>query len=183
MRANRTETKSSRGWSLGILLAALLGAAGLTGCAGYALGPTNHRVSGERSVQVNPFRNTTIEPRLTAEVGNALRKALQQDGTFRLETRDEGDILVTGTLVKLDRSYLSLNPQDVISPRDYRVSLTARIVATERGTGKVLVDREVVGYTTVRVGSDVNSAEIRSIPLIAEVLARRATSVLVDGDW
>jgi hypothetical protein len=132
---------------------------------------------------VNAFHNATIEPRLTAYVGNALRKALQQDGTFRLETRDEGDIVVNGTLTHFDRSYLSLNPQDVITPRDYRLTLTARIVATDRGTGKVLVDREVVGYTTVRVVNDVNSAELRAMPLIAEELARRATSALVDGDW
>ena len=167
-----------------LFLAVLVGAAvGLAGCAGYSLGPTNHRVAGERSIQVNPFQNTTLEPRLTAEVGNALRKAFQQDGTFRLDTRDGGDILLSGTIVRFDRRYLSLNPKDVISPRDYRVSLTARVVATERGTGKVLVDRDLVGYTTVRVGADVNSAEIRSIPLVAEALARHATSLLVDGEW
>src|ERR1043165_2687288 len=36
---------------------------GLTGCAGYHLGPTNGVRAGERSVQVNPFVNQTIEPR------------------------------------------------------------------------------------------------------------------------
>src|SRR6266704_2790712 len=35
------------------------------GCAGYHLGSTNGVRAGERSVQVNPFVNQTIEPRLS----------------------------------------------------------------------------------------------------------------------
>src|SRR6185369_17073313 len=41
------------------LLAALL-----AGCAGYRLGPTGGQTAGARSVQINPFVNQTIEPRL-----------------------------------------------------------------------------------------------------------------------
>ena len=48
----------------------------MAGCAGYHLGPTNHRTAGAQSIQINPFVNQTVEPRLTAALGNALRKAL-----------------------------------------------------------------------------------------------------------
>mgnify|MGYP000859680255 CR=1 FL=1 len=155
----------------------------VTGCAGYRLGPTNDRQSGARSIQVNPFVNQTIEPRLGDAFGHALRKFLQQDATYRLDTQNTGDVVVSGVITDYQRSYVSFDPKDIITPRDYQLVVKARIVATERGTGKVLVDREVSGHTTVRVGADLNSAERQSVPLLAESLARKATSLLADGDW
>jgi hypothetical protein len=63
------------------------------------------------------------------------------------------------------------------------VSIVARIIARERAGGKVLVDREVTGYTTVRVGPDLPSAERQSVPLIADDLGRRVVSLLSEGSW
>ena len=51
---------------LGILLVCL-------GSCAYRLGPTNGERAGARSVQVNPFENRTIEPRLVEAVTLALR--------------------------------------------------------------------------------------------------------------
>lgn len=44
------------------------------GCAGYRLGPTNGLRAGEKSIQLNPVANTTLEPRLGEEVSRAVRK-------------------------------------------------------------------------------------------------------------
>ena len=163
-------------WCCGLVLT-------LSGCAGYQVGPTNGVRAGARSVQINPFFNQTDEPRLIEAVTSALRKTLQQDGTYRLNTSNEGDIIVTGILLKFDRSQLSFQPTDILTPRDYRVSLTARITARERLTGKVLLDRPVSGQTTVRLSADQTNAERQAVPLLADDLARNATSLLVDGAW
>jgi hypothetical protein len=154
-----------------------------SGCAGYKLGPTNGVEAGAHSVQVVPFVNKTMEPRLGASVTSSLRKSVQQDGTYRLETDDSADIIVTGTVIEYERSHISFQPNDIITPRDYRLVMRAQVKATERATGKVLMNREVVGRTTVRVGSDLTSAERQAIPLMADDLARRATAFLVDGTW
>jgi hypothetical protein len=61
--------------------------------------------------------------------------------------------------------------------------LTAKVVARERSTGKVLLDREISGRTTLRAGSDLASAERQSLPNLAEDLARNITTYLVDGTW
>ena len=163
------------------LLASLAGL--LCGCAGYKLGPTNGERAGTHSVQINPFLNKTTEPRLSASVTSSLRKSVQQDGTYRLETDDHADIIVTGTVTEYERSHISFEPRDIITPRDYHIVMRAQVKATERATGKVLLNREVVGRTTVRVGSDLPSAERQVIPLMADDLARRATALLVDGTW
>lgn len=155
----------------------------LTGCAGYQLGPTGGQIAGARSVQINPFVNKTIEPRLSEAITHALRKQIQQDGTFRLNTANSGDIIVTGDILKYDRVAVALRARDALTPRDYRITITAHITARERVGGKILLDRDVIGRTDVRAGADLNSAELQGIPLAADFLAVSATSLLADGSW
>lgn len=155
----------------------------LTGCAGYKLGPTNPDLIG-RSVQVNIFQNKVLEePRLSEAVTASLRKQLQQDGTFTLNTHNDGDIIIDGTIVKYDRAGLSFQPRDILTPRDYRLSMWAVVRARDRNTGKLILDRRIRGHTTVRVGTDLPTTERQAIPLLAEDLARNVTSLLADGEW
>jgi len=164
---------------LGILCLLLFSA----GCAGYKVGPTNGLVAGEKSVQIVPFANKTLEPRLGDALTSQMRKTLQQDGTYKLATHDDGDIIVTGSITRYHRQELSFIPTDILTVRDYRLSLTAQITAKERSTGKVILDQPVTGYTLIRVGSDITSTERQALPLLAGDLAKNVTALLVDGSW
>ncbi len=161
----------------------LLAVLGLVpGCA-YTVGPVNGVIAKERSVQVAPFANQTLEPHLTDEVTSQLRKSLQQDGTYRLATHGDGDIVVSGTIIAYDRLELNFASTDTLTVRDFRVNLRARVTATDRGTGKVLLDKSVGGFTLVRVGADLASSERQALPLLAADLAKNITSLLVEGTW
>jgi len=153
------------------------------GCGGYKLGPTNGEIARARSIQVMPFQNQTLEPRLTDYTTHSLRKRLQQDGTYSLDTKDEGDIILTGVITHFRRSELSFQPRDVLTVRDYQLFLTAEVKAVERSSGKVLLNRAVTGRTTLRVGTDLASAERQAVPLLTDDLARNVTSLLTDGTW
>src|SRR5205085_9121785 len=161
----------------------VIGAGLLSGCAGYHLGPTNGLRSGERSIQVNPYANQTIEPRLSDAITLSLRKSLQKDGTYRLNTSNQGDIIVSGEIVRYDRSQLALQPTDILTPRQYRVTITAQITARERLGGKVGLNRRVTGQSSLFVGSDLPSAERQGLPQVADDLAKNITGLLVDGTW
>jgi hypothetical protein len=152
------------------------------GC-GYQLGPTNGIPAGSRSVQVNLFQNTTWEPRLSEPVATSLRRWIQRDGTYRLATQGDADIIVDGIILEFNRSGISFQPSDVRTVRDYELSAVAQVTATERATGKVLFDSKVMARTTIRTGPDLASSERQAAPLIAEDMARRITSLLVDGTW
>ena len=154
-----------------------------TGCAGYRLGPTNGQVAGAKSIQVNLFRNETFEPRLTEAIGTALRRTLQQDGTYRLDTQGDADVVVSGVVTRYLRTGVSYQREDTITPTDFQITILAKITAMERSSGRVLVDKEVSGRTTIRIGPDLASAERQAVPNLAEDLARNVTSVLVDGTW
>jgi hypothetical protein len=165
-----------RSWLL-IILAVAAG-----GCA-YKLGPTNGVTAGSRTVQFKPFINRTQEPRVTEYLSTSLRKQLQQDGTYRLETSGSPDILVSGEITKLVRSGLAYDPNDVLTPQEYTLTLQAKITALNVNTGKVFISRTVQGYTYIRIENDEYSAERQAIPLLTDSLARSAISLLVDGQW
>jgi hypothetical protein len=155
----------------------------LSACAGYKLGPTNGLQADAKTIQINPFPNQTIQPRLGDALAAAMRKSLQHDGTYRLSTHGNADVIVTGVITDYSRGGLSFVPSDVLTVRDFRVSATVQVTARDAVSGKVFVDRKVTGYTLVRAGADLTSAERQALPLLAEDLARRVTALLVDGSW
>ena len=157
----------------------------LAGCAGYHLGPVNPdaRAGGERSIEVLPFNNQTLQPRLGDAVTQALREQLQTDGTYPLATHGGGDIVVTSVITRYNREGLSYLNTDVATVGNYRVGVTAHVTARERSSGKLLLDKNVNGYTLVHVGTDLASTERQSLPLLAEDLARNTVELLTEGAW
>jgi hypothetical protein len=155
----------------------------LAGCASYQLGPTNGMAAGEKSIQVMPFVNSTMEPRLGDEVTQQMRKQLQRDATFRLASQGDADIVVTGEITRYQRFEMSFAPNDILTVRDFRLMITAQVTARDRISGKVLLDQPVSGNTLLRVGSDLTSAERQALPLLAADLAYNTTVLLVDGTW
>ena len=132
---------------------------------------------------VTPFTNRTLEPRLSDDCTFALRKEIQRDGTFRLASDTSANLVVTGEVVRYERFEISFLSNDTTTARDYRLNLTARVIAKDRSSGKVLLDREVIGHSLMRVGTDLPSAERQTMPLVATDLARQITSLLADGTW
>jgi len=70
-----------------------------------------------------------------------------------------------------------------VTVRDFRITMTAHVTARDRASGKVLFDQPVTGFTVMRVGSDIVSAERQALPLLAADLAKNVTDLLVDGTW
>jgi hypothetical protein len=153
------------------------------GCAGYQLGPANGAVAGEKSIEVLPFNNQTLQPRLGDSLTQALREELQTDGTFHLTARDPGDVVVTGVVTSYSRSGVSFLNTDAATPQDYRIDITAHVTARERASGRLLLDKDVTGQTLVPVTSDLADAERQALPLLAQDLARNITGLLTEGAW
>jgi hypothetical protein len=91
----------------------------LAGCAGYHLGPAGGQTSGSRTVQVEPFVNKTLVPRLSDYVMISLRENLAQDGTYRVDTHDDGDVILSGEITSYTRTAISVQSTDVLTAVDY----------------------------------------------------------------
>ena len=165
------------------LIALALVAGLLAGCAGYQLGPVNGAVAGEKSIEVVPFNNQTLQPRLGDAVTQALRERFQTDGTYHLATRNPGDIVVSGVITSYNREGLSYLNSDVTTTENYRVGVVAHVTVREQATGKLLLDKNINGYTLIHVGTDLADAERQSLPLLAQDLARNIAGVITEGAW
>jgi hypothetical protein len=164
------------------LLAGIAAVSLVAGCGGYTLGPTNGVAAGEKKIQITPFLNHTLQPRLGDAVTTALRRSIQRDGTYRLATHNDADIVVTGVVTKYDRHELNFEPHDVLTVQDYRVSMTAHITARDVATGNT-TNWTSTAYTLVRVGADLTSSERQEMPVLADEMAKNVTGSLVDGSW
>jgi hypothetical protein len=161
-----------------------LAAVALTGCAGYQVGPVRGTlIAPGKSIEILPFNNQTLQPRLGDALTKATRERIQTDGSFRLATRDPGDVVVSGTITFYGRESLNFLSTDSITPENYRVGLIAHVVVRERVTGKLLVERDLKPHTLVHIGRDLASAERQSLPLIAADFARDLVSLLSESRW
>jgi hypothetical protein len=160
-------------------LAALL----IAGCAGYHLGPVNGGEAGARTVEIQPFNNQTLQPRLNDDLTQALRERIQTDATYQLTTSEPGDIVISGVIRNYHREGLGYLNKDASTPQNYRVTLIVHVVALDRATGKKLFDRDVRGHTLLSIGSDLASSERQAAPLAAADAAQVITSLLTEGMW
>ena len=159
-------------------------AASFAGCAGYHLGAVNGVQAGARTIEVRPFDNETLQPRLNEAVTESLRERLQTDATYRLATRkNEGDIVVTGVIRQYARQGLGFLNTDVTTPDNYRVDVAVHVVAVDRQLGKKILEKDVRGHTFVHVGSDLVGAERQAMPSLADDLARNIAELLTEGGW
>ena len=67
-----------------------------SGCAGYQLGELKPGTYlGIEKIHVPPFKNLTLEPRLSSLVTNAVLTELQADGTYQAATRENCDAVLS----------------------------------------------------------------------------------------
>jgi hypothetical protein len=155
----------------------------LAGCAGYHLGPVNGGMAGDKSIEILPFNNQTLEPRLGDAITQSLRERIQTDGTYHLATHDDSDMVLTGVIRSYSRAGLNYLSTDAVTPENYQVNLVVHITVRDRATSKLLLDKDVKGSTLVHVGTDLASADRQSLPILADDVSRTITELLTEGLW
>jgi hypothetical protein len=161
------------------LLPALALTLTLTGCAGYRLGPTLG--ANYRSVAVVMFRNKTYQAQIERQITSAIIRQFQSDGTLRIESPADADLVLTGEVTQYRRQELRSQTNDNNAPREYDIIIDARIEARDRVTGKLVVGPKVVtGKAATFIGSDLQSAEEQALPLVAQDLAKKVVTLLAE---
>ena len=126
------------------------------------------------------FSNKTYRPQLEAQITNGILKRFQADGTLQVDSVENADIVLTGEIIEYRRHELRSLRSQIGAPREYRVSIEARVQARDR-TGKVVLAPTVVtGSADTFIGDDVQSAEAQALPLIADDLAKRVVTLLAE---
>ncbi|HEX9046355.1 MAG TPA: LPS assembly lipoprotein LptE [Verrucomicrobiae bacterium] len=168
--------------ALRILLSGLALAV-LAGCAGYHLGSTTGLPAGTRSIEIQPFNNQTLQPRLGDALTQSVRERIQTDATYRLATREPGDVVVSGVIHQYLRQGLGFLSTDIATPENYRLDMVVHVTARDRSSGKLILDKEVRGQTIIHIGDDLASAERQAAPQLTEDVARNIVELLTEGAW
>lgn len=152
----------------------------LAGC-GYNLGeikPTPMR--RVNTLAVNTFKNQTVIPRLEAQTADAVVKQFQQDGTYRIESADQADAILEGTIVSVQRQPMRVYASNVLQTSEFELTLTVKFRIVDRTTGAVLLQGNAVGVTPFFTGSDrVNSDIVTSQNINYPIAAQRMAEKLV----
>ncbi len=163
------------------LLAAALAAA-LCGCLGYRLGPGTGVEAGS-SLEILPFPNRTVQPGLSPALASALRRQLQSEGIFRLQTRGRADYRLQGSIVGYRRIGLAFEAGDALTPRDLELRMEAEVRLEDLRDGRILLEETLSGRTLVRAFQDLSQSEQRALPLLCRDLALKIADRIQDGSW
>ncbi|MEI6713415.1 MAG: LptE family protein [Verrucomicrobiota bacterium] len=160
----------------------------LSGCAGYHVGPVKPAaLTSIEKVSVSAFENDTLEPRIEVLMANSLIKQLHQDGTYKVTSEQDADAIIEGVIERIERFPARGVKNDFYQTSEYTLAVVAKIKATEKRTGRILMERSITGNSSFFVNgrntrtADVNKDERQSLPLAAEDLASRAVSYLSEG--
>lgn len=149
-----------------------------SGCLGYRLGST--LPSDIATISVATFSNKTDEPFLETIVTEAVSSALQRDGTLRVATMQNSDVVLSGTIISLVLTPLRYERDNVRTTREYRLTLNTEIVLARTGTNEKIMRRKVTGETTFEPAGDIASAKRSALPYAARDLARHIVDAVVE---
>lgn len=176
----------------------------LSGCAGYQLGQVKPSIyAGVDKIHVPPFKNLTLEPRLSSLVTNAVLTALQADGTYKVTNRDNADAVLVGTIRHIEKRQLRAVRTDTLRSRELSVLIHVDFHLQDPVTGKRIEGRvnrldeaakeasadeiigarqgQVIGDTIQFVDASFQVGERSALSMAAEDVADKLVSQLVNG--
>jgi hypothetical protein len=180
-----TRARFSSIW-LGVLTGCVLG---FTGCTRYQLGTTGHLVFS--TLYVKGVRNNTLAPQLSATTSNVLRDTFNRDGRVQLvNSPDDADATLEVTITGYSRAVAAVREQDTGLAGKFSITVTATCNLIDNRSHKnlftgreVQIKRDVFtdnGNPHSSLVSDQLQSEYNTVPLIAELLAKKIVSAVTD---
>jgi len=155
----------------------------LPGCGYHLASSVNPMLDNYTSIAIPYFKNKTFEAEAVTIFTHAFVDEFVESQRLKVETLDTADLVLYGTVKKLDEETVAYNSDD--KALEYRVRVTLTLSLEEKATGRVLWkrknlihdeeyltgDRVIVSETTKR----------KSLVLLAEDLAERAHDSILQG--
>ena len=132
-----------------LLAAAWLLVAG--GCGYVAVGGNDGLLAG-RPVTVAIFANRTTRPKLETVLAKSLRWEVARLSPASLVSEDRAELILGGAVTSVVTAPISYSAADRV--REYRLTLQAEVVLTERRSGKVLWKGTETGQAEYPVSQD-----------------------------
>ncbi len=166
-----------------LVLAAVLSAWGVSGCAGYRLGSVGGKnIQGITSIYIPMVHNLTLEPQMESPTTTAIIRAFDQDGTLKTAASDASDAELTVTIVGVNKQQLQTEYLDVSATTQVKIVIAAQVTCINRRTGKKIVDGVTVeGANSYFINRDQVEAERQALPVAEQDLAKHIVALIVEG--
>lgn len=151
----------------------------ISGCANYRLGTTLPDYL--KTISIETFVNQSVEPNIESRITSAVRREFQRDGQLDIAAANEGDILLTGTLLAYDIEPLLYDKNKPNTTRRYQAKISCSILAVERESGKQLANRVVSGSVSFPAAGDAVTARRNSLDAVARSLAQEVVDAVVSA--
>jgi hypothetical protein len=163
------------------LLAPLLAALFLSGCA-YTLGEARpSMMRGVQTLAVPVSQNKTLEPNVEGLLADTIIKGLQTDGTYTISPERNADATVYTTLISANRRPARSVRGNVLATSEYELVTVVGYEVVESSTGKQLMTGAVNGRTSFFVTPDLQTDEQQALPLAFSDAAVKLASRLSEG--
>ncbi len=163
----------------------------LVACLGYHIGPVKpYYLQDVHTIAVPTFENNTLIPRIEVLVTDTVIKQFQQDGTFKIASNDNADMILKGEISRITRSPARSVRGNVLATSEFNLVMRLRYKLVGNDGKPIGPPGEVSGSTSFFVGNtssisttngDVTADERQALPLATEELANHLVSQLSEG--
>ena len=154
----------------------------LTACLGYHIGPVKpYYLQDVHTIAVPTFENSTLIPRIEVLVTDTVIKQFQQDGTFKIASNENADVILKGEISRITRSPARSVRGNVLATSEFNLVMRLRYKLVGNDGKPIGPPGEVSGSTSFFVGTDVITDERQALPLATEELANHLVSQLSEG--
>jgi hypothetical protein len=133
------------------------------------------------TIAVPTFENNTLIPRIEVLVTDTVIKQFQQDGTFKIASNENADVILKGEISRITRSPERSVRGNVLATSEFNLVMRLRYKLVGNDGKPVGPPGEVSGSTSFFVGTDVITDERQALPLATEELANHLVSQLSEG--
>lgn len=162
-------------------LAVVAGCLVVSAC-GYHLGGTKPAViEHAKTIAVDLFENTSLEPRAATLVTSSLAEQLQSDGTLQLVSRSVADLKVRGRVRSVRLAQWRSASQDTYSTLEYGLSVDVDYEVIDAKTNKVLLKGQATESTGLFSTGNLQTAKTNALSYAARRLAAQIAERIVNG--
>ncbi|PIR01678.1 MAG: hypothetical protein COV66_00715 [Nitrospinae bacterium CG11_big_fil_rev_8_21_14_0_20_45_15] len=154
----------------------------LSGC-GYSLSGAgkSQLPSYVHSLSIPVFINGSGQPEIHRDLTDEVRRAFISDGRIRVVDKENGDLLLKGTLNYYAVRAISFNANDLVS--EYWVEIGVAVVVTDTVKGKKFLSQNMKSKWNYRVTDNVVTTEQARKDALSQSyndLSARMVSLLID---
>ncbi len=155
----------------------------LNGC-GYRLASSiNPMLDDYTSIAIPYFKNKTFEAEAVSIFTHAVVNEFVESGRLKVSTLDKADLVLYGTIKKLNEETVAYNSDD--KALEYRVKVTLELSLEEKATGRVLWKRKRLTHDEEYLTGDrvkvSETTKRKSLVQLAEDLAERVHDSIIQG--